>query len=130
MINICLKLHERKRHASIILTGILPGEGRPLHKVVSVNNHLNTFLLKNNMKISYKPPEIKDWLNADGSYNSLLYQRDMLHLSVEGYKIFTLYLQSISECSARSLIPPFKIPAKMTYPTHNSSAIGMFERIF
>ena len=89
-----------------------------LHKVY-VNSYLNTVLLRNNMNISYKPPEIKDWLNTDGSYNSLLYQRDMLHLSVEGYKIFTLYLQSLSKCSARSLVPAFKIPAKITYPTHN-----------
>ena len=36
MVNICQKLHERKRCADIILTGILPGKDRPLWKVVSV----------------------------------------------------------------------------------------------
>ena len=39
--HICQKLHERSRYSTIILTGILPGEGKPLCKVVSVNIFLN-----------------------------------------------------------------------------------------
>ena len=37
IVYVCQRLYERKRSASILLTGILPGKGRPLWKVVSVN---------------------------------------------------------------------------------------------
>ena len=81
IVYVCQRLYERKRSASILLTGILPGKGRPLWKVVSVNNCLNTVTIGNNYNMHYIPPTIKEWVGLKERVKSDLYASDKIRLS-------------------------------------------------
>lgn len=127
IINICQKLHERKRHASIFLTGLLPGAERPLHKVVAVNNLLHTMTILNSFNTYFVPPSVKEWINSNGDVNPIFYQKDKLHLNVEGYKLLIYHIQKISTKSCNSLLLPFSLKPVETCPSND--AIWKIERI-
>ena len=128
IVYVCQRLYERKRSASILLTGILPGKGRPLWKVVSVNNCLNTVTIGNNYNMHYIPPTIKEWVGLKERDKSDLYASDQIHLSYEEYKVLAYHIQRISLKSRDPLYPPFSLPPR-TYPTHDEDAIERLERI-
>ena len=80
IVNICQKLYERKRSASIILTGVLPGRERPLWKVKAVNNDIKTLITGSNYNTFFIAP-----VSPNGQPKSNMYENDELHLSAEGY---------------------------------------------
>ena len=130
IVNICKKLYERKKSASIILTGVLPGRERPLWKVKAVNNDIKTLITGSNYNTFFIAPNYDDWVSPNGQLKSNMYENDELHLSAEGYRAFIYYIQKISLISRHSLVPHFlPPPPKETCPTHNEDAIGRLERI-
>ena len=130
IVNICKKLYERKKSASIILTGVLPGRERPLWKVKAVNNDIKTLITGSNYNTFFIAPDYDDWVSPNGQLKSNMYENDELHLSAEGYRAFIYYIQKISLISRHSLVPHFlPPPPKETCPTHNEDAIGRLERI-
>ena len=60
IVNICEKLYVRKRSASIILTGILPGRGWPLWKVKVLSRDVKTLLNGNTINTSFIVPDYED----------------------------------------------------------------------
>ena len=95
-----IQLHNNNKETVLLLTGILPGKGKPISFIGKVNNILAdiTRYCKN---VFYLKPVFHDWANDKGGLKKELDCGDCLHYSSAGYELFARYIAEISQLSEK-----------------------------
>ena len=117
-------LLKNKSDITIILTGLFPGQGKPINLIRTINYLLEKYSRKIK-QVYYLKPVFKDWKNPDLTLNRELYFRDLLHFTKAGYILFAKYIREISESSKT----PIPRPVKYEPPPWGPDEVGIGEPI-
>ena len=117
-------LYKNKSDVIIILTGIFPGQRKPV-KFIGVVNYLLEKYSRKVKQVFYLKPVFKDWINPDLTLKRELYNGDLLRFTAGGYMVFAKYIQEISLLS-KTQIPQ---PIKFELPPWGPDEVGIGEPI-
>ena len=109
---VALQLHKNNNETLVLLTGTLPGKGKPI-KVIGKVNHILQDITRCCKNIFYLKPVFQDWANNKGGLKEELDFGDHLHWSNAGYQLFTRYIAEISQLSEKfknNCVVPYVAP--------------------
>ena len=117
-------LFKNKSDVTIILTGIFPGQCKPI-KFIGVVDYLLEKYSRKVKQVFYLKPVFKDWINPDLTLKRELYNSDLLHFTAGGYMVFAKYIREISILSKT----PIPRPIKFELPPWGPDEVGIGEPI-